>query len=89
MIKMIIRTPRTPNVIETLQSGLEDNLSGTERENNYYTFYNKLNVLLLLYYYYNKDENNNNESKTHPNTFIINMTQIKKMIKMACQLLAQ
>ena len=61
MIKMIIRTPRTPNVIETLQSGLEDNLSGTERENIYYSFSNK-------------DENNNNDSKTHPNSFTINMT---------------
>ena len=63
MIKMIIRTPRTPNVIQTLQSGLEDNLSGTERENMYYSFSNK-------------DENNNNDSKTHPNSFTINMTQI-------------
>ena len=62
MIKMIIRTPRTPNVIETLQSGLEDNLSGTEREN--------------IYSFSNKDENNNNDSKTHPNSFTINMTQI-------------
>jgi hypothetical protein len=43
-----------------IQSLLND-LSGTERENDYY-------------YFYNKDENNNNESKTHPNTFIINMT---------------
>ena len=59
MIKMIIRTPRTPNVIETLQSGLEDNLSGTEREN--------------IYSFSNKNENNNNDSKTHPNSFTINM----------------
>ena len=60
MIKMIIRTPRTPNVIQMLQSGLEDNLSGTERENIYDSFSNK-------------DENNNNDSKTHPNSFTINM----------------
>ena len=42
-----------------IQSLLND-LSGTERENDYY-------------YFYNKDENNNNDSKTHPNSFTINM----------------
>ena len=58
-VKIITGTPTT-NAVRMIQSLLND-LSGTERENDYY-------------YFYNKDENNNNESKTHPNTFIINMT---------------